>query len=172
MVSFHLRSQVLKFILAVSGGVESNTAFAVCVDVLHSHAVPPWTHGLGGQFDSLALEHAFVFDLLIIDKQVCNCETTEVEEEFSILDLAICQVEVNGGTTKIMVSFLQGYLELVLYFLYDLLPPCCFFLGQLASCLVLRVHEEVISKMLEHESTFSVAEFEHVGFLSCFYHLK
>ena len=108
MVSFHLRSQVLKFILAISGGVEPNTAFAVCVHVLHSYTIPPWTHVLGSQFDSLALEHAFVFYLLIIDKQVCNSETTEVEEEFSILDLAICQVEIDGGTTKIMVSFLQG----------------------------------------------------------------
>lgn len=108
MVSFHLRSQVLKFILAISGGVEANAAFAVCVHVLHSYVVPPWTHGLGSQFDSLALEHAFVFYLLIINNKVGNCETTEVEEEFTILDLAICQVEIDGGTTKIMVSFLQG----------------------------------------------------------------
>lgn len=110
-----LTVQVLLTVSLVRVSVKSNTVRVVGVQVLQLHSVPAQLDIWHFKFDFLVAVDIVARDLIVIDFQVSDRHTLEIEEKFTNAWLFL-QEEVYDSLSKVVTAFVERKLEIILDF--------------------------------------------------------
>ena len=117
MERLKLRVEVLLLVTAVSEGVQSNAVLVVRRQIPKLNSVPALYDAGRSQGDHLVLEALRADWLLhVVDLQVSDGEGLSVNEQVCVVAGQLVQVEVDYRVSQVVVSLLQGQLEVVLNF--------------------------------------------------------
>ena len=152
MECLKLTVQVLLLVAGVGISVQADTVRVVKIDVAEHNCVPALAHVGFIQKKALVTIDISSTDDFVIDDEVSDRDSLEVDPEVTIAR-RLLQIEIHDGFAHVVRAFVDGDLKVVLYLGYEL--KSAFSLTSLQGDILIVAWVEVgaIAEVLGHEGT-------------------